>query len=448
MLAQALGCANATHCPPARYSQPLPHLYQLLEDYLKACHKKPATLKNTKNHISRLFRMATARGLFSLPPAVPEARFDAAARPIRPRSRNNGSYLTFKYWPAPLREAWEAFERWATAPIVAGRKAQWRKRQITVDSYQMHLQPFFGYIYHVRKIADPSFEHLFDYDLIQGFAYWHVNDHHKEAVITTHIFLNALLVLTNQYRPLPELRSRIKELKRNLPNPSPLFDKNDAWVSSDELARIGQAIWPKQRSVSWTTTYQRQYQVGTVYGARAGASLILQLWKYIPFRVRNIQELQLDTNLYKDTSGTWKIRFAHEQLKVAQKRGRPNIFEVSFPPALTQVLEDYLTTWRPFLAQASGHRYRHLYLDKFGEPYCRATLYCRLRRTVYRFTGKHWHPHIVRTVWATEWIRETGDFFTAAIMLNDTLEMVIRRYTHLLDENVAEKAYERISQRT
>jgi hypothetical protein len=51
-------------------------------------------------------------------------------------------------------------------------------------------------------------------------------------------------------------------------------------------------------------------------------------------------------------------------------------------------------------------------------------------------------PHIIRSVWATEWIRKThGDFYTAAIMLNDRLETVIATYAHLLEEDVAEKAY-------
>ena len=70
------------------------------------------------------------------------------------------------------------------------------------------------------------------------------------------------------------------------------------------------------------------------------------------------------------------------------------------------------------------------------------------KSTVYRYTGKHWHPHIIRTVWATEWIRKThGDFYTAAIMLNDRLETVIAKYTHLLEEDVAEKAYRLLAER-
>jgi hypothetical protein len=67
---------------------------------------------------------------------------------------------------------------------------------------------------------------------------------------------------------------------------------------------------------------------------------------------------------------------------------------------------------------------------------------------IYSFTGRRSHPHIIRTIWATEWILSGGDFMTAAIMLNDTLETVIKNYAHLRDENVAEKAYEWVNRQT
>ena len=70
-----------------------------------------------------------------------------------------------------------------------------------------------------------------------------------------------------------------------------------------------------------------------------------------------------------------------------------------------------------------------------------------MKRLVYSYTGKRWHPHIIRTVWATEHIRKTGDFYGAAIMLNDRLETVMAKYTHLVEEDVAEKIYRLIDER-
>jgi site-specific recombinase XerD len=66
---------------------------------------------------------------------------------------------------------------------------------------------------------------------------------------------------------------------------------------------------------------------------------------------------------------------------------------------------------------------------------------------VYRYTGKHWHPHIIRTVWATEMIRNGLNFLDVAKMLNDRTETVIANYAHLLDEDIAEKADRLIDER-
>ncbi len=55
---------------------------------------------------------------------------------------------------------------------------------------------------------------------------------------------------------------------------------------------------------------------------------------------------------------------------------------------------------------------------------------------------------MIRTIWATEWIKNThGDFYTAAVMLNDKLETVIKNYSELLEEDVAEKAYRLVNER-
>jgi hypothetical protein len=49
---------------------------------------------------------------------------------------------------------------------------------------------------------------------------------------------------------------------------------------------------------------------------------------------------------------------------------------------------------------------------------------------------------MIRTIWATEWIISGGDFVTAALMLGDTVETVIKNYAHLLEENAVDRAFE------
>ena len=175
---------------------------------------------------------------------------------------------------------------------------------------------------------------------------------------------------------------------------------------------------------------------------------MFQLWTYIPYRQRNMREMQLDENLRKDAQGSWSITFRGEQLKIATKRGKINVFHLPFPHKLVPILEEYLKTWRPLLLQRALEPSPYVFLTQNGTPYQRPILSRSTSQIVYRYTGKHWHPHIVRTVWATEWIQKThGDFYTAAIMLNDRLETVIAKYTHLMEEDVAEKAYRLIDER-
>jgi site-specific recombinase XerD len=119
-----------------------------------------------------------------------------------------------------------------------------------------------------------------------------------------------------------------------------------------------------------------------------------------------------------------------------------------FPNPLIPILEEYLTFWRPILTKQTNNIHPYVFLNQAGKPWDPKHLYHRIRMTVFAYTGKFFHPHIIRSIWATEWIRDThGDFYTAAIMLNDRLETVIANYAHLLEEDVAEKAYQLIEER-
>jgi site-specific recombinase XerC len=92
------------------------------------------------------------------------------------------------------------------------------------------------------------------------------------------------------------------------------------------------------------------------------------------------------------------------------------------------------------LLRLSGKEHRELFLNRLGEPYSLDTLSVAVKRHVYSYTGVATHPHAIRSIWATTFIRDTGDFYSAAIMLNDTLETAIKRYAHLMEQGVAEKS--------
>ena len=219
-LAKALDCPDPQHCSPEHYNQPLPTLYHLIEDYLIAQGKSPDTIRNTKNFTSRLFRLAEQRQLFAPAPVSLTPRYDSRNKLPRPGANQihrHATYLLYAQWPPELQQAFTAFHTWATAPVIAGRPAHLRKRLTTLDDYKEAFQGYFGYLHHTVHLS-PTFDHLFDLDLVTAYVHWHVNDCHHRVTHTIQRFLTFLLALTRQYRPMPELRAQLATLQKTLPD--------------------------------------------------------------------------------------------------------------------------------------------------------------------------------------------------------------------------------------
>jgi len=447
--------SNPEQCPLEKYNRPLPELYGLIETHLRDKGRSPNTVRNVKNYVSRMFRYAEDHSLLTIKPAIPTPTIMSAGEylPRRPgseyeRVKKDGSMLRFHSWPENLIKEWEAFYAWATDPVVEGRDARLRKKAITLNGgYRQSFERFFGYLAYQRHFDSLSFDQLFDFDLIRDHVLWHINEKHKTSTITIFIFLKNCISLANQYRVNPELKKQINDFQRTLPKPKPTYDKKKVWVSLAEIRQVGQALWPSKRPEDIHPT--PGHVTGVVYATRAGFSIIFRLWTFRPYRQRNIREMKLDENLYKDTNGNWRIKFVGEQLKVAARKGKINIFDLPFPTELVPDLETYLNVWRPILAGKADHKYSNVFLTRYGTPWIEnRKFYLSTKLHVHRYLGKHFNPHMIRTVWATEWIKNTrGDFYTAAVMLNDRLETVIANYAELLEEDVAEKADKLITER-
>ena len=55
-------------------------------------------------------------------------------------------------------------------------------------------------------------------------------------------------------------------------------------------------------------------------------------------------------------------------------------------------------------------------------------------------TGQRFYPHLIRTIWASEYLPATGDFTTAATMLGDTLAVVMKTYYDIVHKDQHAKA--------
>ena len=152
--------------------------------------------------------------------------------------------------------------------------------------------------------------------------------------------------LTHQYCPLPDLHAKLQALQKSLPTPKSTIAKKMSGCQLSTIRDIGQQLWPDLKKL---TLLSDSRSTGARYAAQAGISLMLRLWTHIPYRQRNMREMQLGKNLYQDAQGAWRIVFHGDELKVASKRGRPNVFDLPFPLPLVPHLEEYLTHWRPRL---------------------------------------------------------------------------------------------------
>jgi hypothetical protein len=442
VLAKALDCADPHHLDLTRVHQSFPSLSHTVETYLLAQGKRGYTIRNVKNNLSRFFRLAAAQGLFTIAPPQLTPRFDSRTRPPRRGTNyewNNKTYLRFAQWPPDLQQAFHQFTDWATAPVYPGRPAHFRKRPTTIGAYQQAFEAYFGFLHHIQHLPTVTFDHLFDIALITQFVHWHVNELHHRPTLAIRYHLQRFITLTKQYRPLPDVRSQLLALLRTIPQPHPLYYKEDAWVSLATLDQIGRDLWPRQ---ALEALQQKRFNAGVKAAFSAGLSLMLRLWSYVPFRQRNMREMLLNHNLYQNAQGQWRLDFRGDQLKIATRRGQLNTFLEPFPQALVPVLEEYLRVWRPVLLTKAPHADDHLFLSIRGIPFTGVRLRTATKAVVYRYTGQCWHPHNVRTVWATEMILKGVDLGKVAKMLNDDLKTVIANYAHLLNQNVAEEVYD------
>jgi hypothetical protein len=440
-LAQALNYSDPKSCPLEACLKPLPQLYSAVETHLISQGKSPYTIRNTKNNISRLFRLAEMQGLFSLLPVKLSRRFKYDNVPHRTNKthiQNDGSHLRRSDWPPEVEVEFAMFVKWATDPLVPGRDARLKKRPTTILIYQSTFEAYFGYLHHTLYIHPIQFDHLFDFSLLERFVYHQINDKFHRVTRAVTNLIGFIHTIASQYRLDPPLREFLKALRKRLPPQHPFYNKSDAWVPLHELEQVGLALWPLKPPAALNTG-------GATYALRAAISLMLRLWVHIPYRQRNMREMKLDQNLYRTPEGQWRIRFANEELKIAKKRGQSNVFDLPFPPTLINTLESYLTIWRPILAHKENAS--EVFLNRLGRAFTKGSLHQNIQGNIYSFTGRHWHPHMIRTIWATEWIKSHGDFYTAAIMLNDRLETVIQNYAHLMESDVAEKAYEWVQSR-
>src|SRR5262245_47157044 len=84
ILAQVVQYPGPANCPYEAFNRPLREIYRLVEAHLVAQGKKTRTIRNTKNNLSRMFRLATTAGLLTPIDASPTRQFGSRYSAHRP----------------------------------------------------------------------------------------------------------------------------------------------------------------------------------------------------------------------------------------------------------------------------------------------------------------------------------------------------------------------------
>jgi len=435
-LAQALGRPGPEYCHEADYR--VPDWKDLLNRYLSSLGPTISghTVRNTRNNLSTLFRQAEAFQLVApldrLPartaPLMEKRREMRATSPYLERSqRTRRRYsLHIDRWPAAIRRPWEEYCR----------RRHFQMRPISIRSRTRQLEQYLGYFATVDRHRLQTWEALFDVHRLDRFIRWQTSRNGVRMTTQGHqlaILLKQLAHVSNHPNA-----DALRTYCRELPRPEPMHNKQHHWIMLRELEQVALSLTDEASKPVTTPPNKRQGAKRALYYQRA---LILRLLVRIPLRQRNVREMLLGRNLYQDERQHWNLTFQGAELKVSHRDGKINSIEINLSqdfPELIPQLETFLQNHRPKLLK--GGLYQQVFLSQRGRPFTEFSVRDQLKTIVYAYTGKRFYPHLIRTIWATQYIAATGDFTTAAHMLNDRVDTVIKRYQEILGRDHVRKA--------
>jgi hypothetical protein len=185
---------------------------------------------------------------------------------------------------------------------------------------------------------------------------------------------------------------------------------------------------------------KRNHFPGVDRACRFQQGVILTLLTMVPLRQRNVREMQWDKHLFQQ-DGDWLLRFQGADLKVPTRKGRTNILAYNLSKVARDflpVLEEWRRDFRPKLPGAETSPF--VFLTRFGNPFSQRALTHELSEVVAMHTGKRFYPHLIRTIWASEYIAATGDYEGAAAMLGDRTATLFGSYHYIEEEQAHARA--------
>ncbi len=169
-----------------------------------------------------------------------------------------------------------------------------------------------------------------------------------------------------------------------------------------ELIKTYEATPPAKLRYAKADT-DRVYSLDQVRVAEAYQRyLILAILASVPDRQRTIRELEVGRTLIKDAeSGCWVVKHGPGDYKTGKHYGERPAMQLA--AELTPAIDDFIERWRPSLKPTTPTL---LVQSKTGKPMTSNSVFKRVVRCCFKYTGKSVNPHLLRDIIVTH-VRET-----------------------------------------
>lgn len=439
-LAHALGAVSPEACTvdaacldPATWAKALETHFATLETQGRTI--SAVTRRNTRNNLRVLFRQAEANGLLGkpLPPRLLPVRpnLEAFRRqqlatnpyPETYRGSRNSYTLPQAQWPPAIQDNWREYRR----------RCGLRIRDSSFASYLVQMRMYLGYLINICSLT-PTLEDVFDVEKLTAFVRWHGGRMGRPVSVQGRQV--AIMIATMAKVLDHPAQHPLADFRRSLKVPAAVHNKRNHWVPLATLEEVAEACLAEGRAPLVPAGKASRFP-GAQRAGRFQRGLILKLLVRVPLRQRNIREMQLGKHLTQDRqTGHWHLEFRGDELKVGHRGAQINTYHVDlteYCPEWLPLLEEFLAVHRPKLPNAATSRF--LFLSQHGIPYSSKTLHLDLSEIVAMRTGQRFYPHLVRSIWATEYLEKTQNFTTAAVLLGDTVGTVMKTYYDVVNKN-------------
>lgn len=410
----------------------------------------PHKLRNVKQEISQILRLAVEQGLIpdpeTLPPRESEEKKLTWRNPPFPgplplRDSENHIIappyaLRYANFSATLRQEVEEWVAWVKPSPEAKRPKSCEMRDTTIKGRIVWMELFFGYLvtYGGWTADTLSLVHLIDIDSLKAFVRWHSFQRDPGIKATTisataESILKFAHSLANHYFNDEKAKTAIKEFQQQM-GKSVAVKEKDQIVDGVTIKMLYDAAFNEFPTHPSAKPGQDEHLAAT-------RGLAMALYIVGPLRNQNYREAVLGRNIIRvapptaTTPGRWKLFFTGAAGPARLKRhrnkdGSINEYHATVPPEVCRLLDTYYEKYRPLVCR--NEKEKTFLLDSEGKPFNMIRFRWVILKGFYRWLGKLLNPHILRDIISTETYETCGNANKAAELINDYPETFLARY--------------------